>query len=127
MENNANAGTLTTSSPGVIRRWAVIPRPRLGIRVGVTPLVVMPWSVAQSRNFSWEGKGGREETIVGLWEGRVGSSIVEEDEKWRWGFMTRMRHAVDQAFPAQLQAILFSLRYLKLLACAPSEDRSESG
>lgn len=93
MENNANAGTLTTSSPGVIRRWAVIPKPRLGIRVGVTPLVVMPWSVAQSRNFSWEGKGGREETIVGLWEGRVGSSIVEEDEKWRWGFMARMRHA----------------------------------
>lgn len=69
MENSANAGTLTTSSPGVIRRWAVIPRPRLGIWVGVTPLVVMPRSVAHWRNFSWEGKGGRGESIVGFREG----------------------------------------------------------
>lgn len=83
IENNANAGTLTTSSPGVIRRWAVIPKPRLGIWVGVTPLVMMPWSVAHSRNFSWEGKGGRgrEETIVGYGRRGAGSSIVEEDEK----------------------------------------------
>ena len=69
MENSADAGTPTTSSPGVMRRWVVMPRPRLGIWVGVTPLVVMPRSVAHWRKFSWEGKGGREESMVGFCEG----------------------------------------------------------
>lgn len=52
MENSADAGTLTTSSPGLMRRWAVMPRPRLGIWVRVTPLTVMPRSVAHWRRFS---------------------------------------------------------------------------
>lgn len=69
MENRADAGTPTTSSPGVMRRWAVMPRPRLGIWVGFTPLVVMPRPLAHLRKFSWEGKVGREESMVGFWEG----------------------------------------------------------
>lgn len=77
MENSAIVGTLTTSSPGVIRRWAVIPRPRLGIWVGVTPFVMMPLSVAHWRNFSWEGKEGREESMESFWEGKGGSSIAK--------------------------------------------------
>lgn len=76
MENRADAGTLTTSSPGLMRRWAVMPRPRLGIWVGVTPLIVIPRSVAHWRKFSWEGKWGREESMVGFWEGeRVGTQL----------------------------------------------------
>lgn len=67
MENRADAGTLTTSSPGLMRRWAVMPRPRLGTWVGVTPLIVMPRLVAHWRKFSCEGKGGREESMVGFW------------------------------------------------------------
>lgn len=63
MENSADAGTPMSSSPGVMRRWAVMPRPRLGIWVGVTPLVVMPRSVAHWRKFSWE------ESMVGFCEG----------------------------------------------------------
>lgn len=76
MENRADAGTLTSCSPGMMRRLAVIPRPRLGILVGITPLVMMPRSVAHWRKVSWEG-GGREESIVGvLGKRRVGAQLV---------------------------------------------------
>lgn len=102
MENRADAGTPTTSSPGVMRRWAVMPRPRLGIWVEVTPLVVMPRSVAHWRKFSWEEKGWREESMVGFWGGKEeGSSIAQRDES-RSGLVT----SSDFNYMVQRRALL---------------------
>lgn len=37
--------------------------------MGITPLVMMPRSVAHWRKVSWKEGGAREESIVGVWGG----------------------------------------------------------